>query len=85
MFDHIMFATGFKVDLAKYSFLGPQLLRSIDQVEGYPRLKTGLECSVPGLHFLGAPSGWSFGPVARFVSGTFYSPNALSRTIAAAN
>jgi len=85
MFDHIMFATGFKVDLAKYSFLESQLLRSIDQVEGYPRLKTGLECSVPGLHFLGAPSGWSFGPVARFVSGTFYSPNALTRTIAAAN
>ncbi len=83
MFDHIIFATGFKADLAKYRFLGPQLLRSIDQVIGYPRLKAGLECSVPGLHFLGAPSGWSFGPLARFVSGTFYSPRALTRKIAA--
>jgi FAD-dependent urate hydroxylase len=85
MCDHIMFATGFRIDLAKYNFLTPQLLGKIDQVKGYPRLKTGLESSVPGLHFLGALSGWSFGPVARFVSGTFYSPDALMRNIAASN
>jgi hypothetical protein len=79
--QHIMFATGFRVNLAKYSFLSPELLRSIDQVDGYPRLKAGLECSIPGLHFLGAPSGWSYGPMARFVSGTTYSPGALTRFI----
>jgi hypothetical protein len=79
--DHLMFGTGWKVDLARYSFLDPALLRAIDQVNGYPRLGAGFECSVRGLHFLGAPSGWSFGPVARFVSGTFYSPRALVRKI----
>ena len=83
--DHIMFATGYRADLAKYRFLTPPLLSAIDQVNGYPRLKSGLESSVPGLHFLGAPSGWSFGPVARFVSGTFYSPEALRRSIVAGN
>lgn len=83
--DHMMLSTGFKVDLARYRFLPEELLRSIDQVNGYPRLGEGFESSVPGLHFLGAPSGWSFGPVARFVSGTFYSPAALTRVIASRN
>jgi hypothetical protein len=85
MCDHLMFATGFRIDLAKYKFISPSLLRQIDLVNGYPRLRSGLEASVPGLHFLGAPSGWSFGPVARFVSGTFYSPRALTKKIAASN
>lgn len=81
--DHLLFATGYRVDIAKYPFLDPQLLREIDQVNGYPRLKPGMESSVPGLHFLGAPAAWSFGPLARFVSGTFYCAQALTRTVAA--
>jgi FAD-dependent urate hydroxylase len=82
--DHLLFATGYRVDVAKYPFLDPQLLGQIDQVNGYPRLKTGLESSVPGLHFLGAPAAWSFGPLARFVSGTFYSAQAVAHAVAAA-
>jgi hypothetical protein len=59
------------------------LLREINQINGYPRLKAGLESSVPALHFLGAPAAWSFGPLARFVSGTFYCAEALTRIVAA--
>ena len=33
------------------------------------RCSPGLESSVPGLHFTGAPAAWSFGPIMRFVSG----------------
>lgn len=83
--DHLLFATGYRVDIAKYPFLAPQLVREIDQFNGYPRLKTGLESSVPGLHFLGAPAAWSFGPLARFVSGTFYCAKALARSVAASS
>ena len=83
--DHILFATGYRIDIAKYPFLDPRLVSDIDRVNGYPRLKAGLESSVPGLHFLGAPAAWSFGPVARFVSGTYYSVQALTRRIASAN
>lgn len=83
--DHLMLSTGFRVNLARYAFLSPELLQSIEQVEGYPRLRTGLESSVGGLYFLGAPTGWSFGPLARFVSGTFYSPAALTKHIASQN
>jgi thioredoxin reductase len=83
--DHILFATGYRIDIAKYPFLDPQLVSEIDRVNGYPRLKPGLETSVPGLHFLGAPAAWSFGPVARFVSGAYYCVQAVTKKIASAN
>jgi FAD-dependent urate hydroxylase len=82
--DHVLFATGYRIDIAKYPFLDPQLVSEIDRVNGYPELKAGLESSVSGLHFLGAPAAWSFGPVARFVSGTYYSVQALTKRIASA-
>jgi hypothetical protein len=42
-------------------------------------LRRGLESSVPGLHFVGAPAAWSFGPIMRFVSGGWYTGRALAR------
>ena len=80
--DHLLFGTGYRIDIAKYPFMGKDLLPQIDRAGGYPRLKPGLETSVPGLHFLGAPAAWSFGPVARFVSGTYYCVDAVARKIA---
>lgn len=80
--DHILCGTGYRIDISKYDFLSPQLVSQIDRFEGYPKLRPGLESSVSGLHFLGAPAAWSFGPVARFVSGTYYCVGALTRKIA---
>jgi hypothetical protein len=40
-----------------------------------------MESSVPGLHFVGAPAAWSFGPINRFVSGGWYAGRALARVI----
>ncbi len=79
--DHVLLATGYKVNVAAYPFLAPELIRSLRLFEGYPELTSGFESSVPGLHFLGAPAAWSFGPLARFVSGTSYSARALTRCI----
>ncbi|MBV8900546.1 MAG: NAD(P)/FAD-dependent oxidoreductase [Verrucomicrobia bacterium] len=80
--DHILLATGYRVDLSKYDFLAPGLVSLIDRFNGYPRLKEGLETSVPGLHILGAPAAWSFGPLMQFVSGARYASRALVRSIA---
>ena len=44
-------------------------------------LKPGLESSVPGLHFVGAPAAWSFGPIMRFVSGGWYASRAVVDTV----
>jgi len=80
--DHLLLGTGYKVDVSKYPFLSPKLGESISRANGYPRLRPGLETSVDGLHILGAPGVWSFGPVLQFVSGTHYACNALLHGIA---
>jgi FAD-dependent urate hydroxylase len=79
--DHVLLGTGYQVDISKYGFLAPELMQSIHRFNGYPCLKEGLETSVPGLHILGAPAAWSFGPLMQFVSGTHYASRALHRCI----
>jgi cation diffusion facilitator CzcD-associated flavoprotein CzcO len=80
--DHLLFGTGYRVDITRYPFLTAELTARIRRAGGYPLLGRGMESSVPGLHFLGAPAAWSFGPIMRFVCGGWYSGRALVRTIA---
>jgi hypothetical protein len=80
--DHLLFGTGYRVDIARYPFLTTELIGRIRRARGYPLLGRGMESSVPGLHFLGAPAAWSFGPIVRFVSGGWYSGRELVRVIA---
>jgi hypothetical protein len=82
--DHVLLATGYRVDLAKYRILTPELLHRVDCVDGYPVLSAGFESSVPGLHFMGASAVASFGPMMRFVAGTVYAGSALAHAVAAA-
>jgi hypothetical protein len=79
--DHLMFGTGYKVDVARYPFMGEDVLADMRRVAGYPVLGRGLETSVPGLHIVGAPAAWSFGPINRFVSGSWYGGRAVAREI----
>jgi FAD-dependent urate hydroxylase len=77
LIDHALLATGYRVDVSRYDFLSESLLQRLETVDGYPVLKRGLECSTPGLHFLGKPAAWSFGPLLGFVSGTEFAANEL--------
>ncbi len=79
--DHVLLGTGYRVDISKYEFLSPQIRDSIARSNGYPRLIRGLETSVSGLHILGAPAAWSFGPLMQFVSGTHYASHSLLASI----
>jgi cation diffusion facilitator CzcD-associated flavoprotein CzcO len=79
--DHILLGTGYRVDISKYDFLSAKLKEAICCFNGYPILRAGLETSVAGLHVLGAPAAWSFGPLMQFVSGTRYASQALTRHI----
>jgi len=83
--DHVLLGTGYRVDISKYEFLSPELLQSIRRVNGYPWLERGLETSVRGLHILGAPAAWSFGPLMQFVSGATYASGALLQRISRKN
>jgi FAD-dependent urate hydroxylase len=79
--DHVLLGTGFEVDVRRYPFLTPELVDGLATVQGHPRLGPGLESSVPGLHFVGAPATASFGPIMRFVVGTWYAAPTLTRRV----
>jgi FAD-dependent urate hydroxylase len=79
--QHLLLGTGYAVDISKYPFLAPELVQSIRQFNGYPVLMAGLETSVAGLHILGAPAAWSFGPLLQFVSGARFASRELLRRI----
>jgi NADPH-dependent 2,4-dienoyl-CoA reductase/sulfur reductase-like enzyme len=79
--DHVLLATGYRVDIAKYPFLPRALLDRIARTDGYPRLSGRFESSVPNLFFAGAPAAWSFGPLMRFVAGTEFAAPVLARGI----
>ena len=79
--DHVLMATGYRVDIRRYPFLAPELVTSVRCVEGHPVLDTGFETSVPGLHFVGAPAMYSFGPLLRFVSGTEFAARMVTRRV----
>lgn len=82
---HVILATGYRVNISRYCLLAPELLNAVCRVDGYPELGRGLESSVTGLHFLGAPAAYSFGPLLRFVSGTEFASRALTERITGNN
>jgi len=67
------------VDVARYAFLGETIRRRLRTSHGYPILARGLESSVPGLHIVGAPAASSFGPIMRFISGSWYAARAVAQ------
>jgi FAD-dependent urate hydroxylase len=79
--DHVLLGTGYRVNVARYGFLAPNLLANLRLSGGFPQLGPGFESSLPGLHFLGAPASWSYGPLMNFVSGTKYAGTHLANHI----
>lgn len=77
--DHVLAATGYRVDLARYAFLDRDLVRQIDCRNGYPLLNAGFETSVRGLHIVGAPAARQFGPLMRFVAGSDFAGRSVAR------
>jgi cation diffusion facilitator CzcD-associated flavoprotein CzcO len=75
--DHVVVATGYRVDIAKLGILAFPLLDRINRVDGHPLLSAGFESSVPGLHFTGSSAIKSFGPLMRFIAGAGYAARAV--------
>ena len=80
--DHLLLATGYRVDLSQYAFINQDLLRAISSFQGYPRVSGVFQSSVEGLFFAGAIAALSLGPLFRFVAGTQYCARAISQAIA---
>ncbi len=78
--DHIILATGYKVDIDKLTMVHPALRAQIETDLAIPVLSHWFETSVPGLYFVGISSVRAFGPLFRFVAGC----GAAARRVASA-
>ncbi|MCX4756619.1 NAD(P)-binding domain-containing protein [Kitasatospora purpeofusca] len=82
--DHVLAATGYRVDVGRLDYLSPELRGAIERRNGgAPRLSAGFESSVPGLYFTGLSAADTFGPLMRFVCGTGFAARRISRSAAA--
>jgi thioredoxin reductase len=80
--DHVIGATGYRVDLAKLGFMSEQLRAAIRLCDSSPALSMRFESSVPGLYFVGLAAANSFGPLSRFAFGAGFTSGRLSRHLA---
>jgi len=80
--DHLILATGYRVDINRLTMLHQSLLPEIQTDMDIPILNSWFESSVPGLFFIGLTSLRSFGPLFRFVVGTKAAAKRVSRAIA---
>ena len=82
-FDHVLLATGYKIDIARLGFIGSELASRILTDGGSPVLSSGYESSVRGLHFVGASAVRSFGPLLGFVAGVGHAARAVTAQVLA--
>lgn len=80
--DHVIVGTGYHVDVDRLNFLDRKICGAIDRIKKAPKLTANFESSVPGLYFIGPASAMSFGPLFRFVAGTTYTSDTVSRQLA---
>lgn len=80
-FNHVLLATGYHIDISKLGLFTPDMMSEIKSAGGSPHLGAGFESSVPGLHFLGASSVMSYGPVMRFIAGSGFAAKEVTRAI----
>jgi len=78
MTDHLIAATGFKIDVGRLGFLGDTLRDRIGAVNGMPTLSANFESSVRGLYFVGLASAPTFGPLMRFMLGSDFAARRVS-------
>lgn len=80
--EHVIAATGYRVDLERLNFLSTDIRSRVKKVNGAPVLSSAFESSVPGLYFAGVAAANSFGPVMRFAFGAGYAARTLTRAVA---
>jgi cation diffusion facilitator CzcD-associated flavoprotein CzcO len=77
--DHVIAATGYRVDLRRLALLSKELRPQLRSVDFAPVLSAEFQSSVPGLYFVGLAAANSFGPAMRFLLGARYTGRRLTR------
>jgi FAD-dependent urate hydroxylase len=79
--DHVIAATGYRIDLRRLQFL-PETVRSgLRTLAGSPVVGRDYQSSVAGLYFVGPAVAPTFGPVMRFVFGSRHAASAVARHV----
>ena len=79
--DHVIAATGYKVDLSRLGLLTDDLLARLRTLDLSPVLSRNFESSVGGLYVVGTPAAYSFGPMFRFACGADYAARRVARHV----
>jgi len=82
MTDHVIAATGYKVDIRRLTFMASDLQSAVLSAEQTPVLSSNFESSVPGLYFVGTSAANTFGPLLRFAYGAGFTARRLSKHLA---
>jgi lysine/ornithine N-monooxygenase len=81
--EHVIAATGYRVDLRALPFLSQALQSQLRRVGRSPVVSRDFEASVEGLYFVGLVAANHFGPVMRFVYGADFAARRLVKHLAA--
>jgi cation diffusion facilitator CzcD-associated flavoprotein CzcO len=79
--DHVIAATGYKVDLNRLTFLSDDIRSTINVLERTPVLASNFESSIPGLYFVGISAANSFGPLMRFAFGADFAARHITQRL----
>lgn len=80
--DHVICATGYRVNIERLPYLEAGLLSDIRrEAGGIPALSSTFETSVPGLFIVGITSSPVFGPIMRFMYGAKHVAPVLARRL----
>jgi thioredoxin reductase len=79
--DHVIAATGYKVDLERLKFLSSQIRTQLKGDEETLPLSSSFESSVPGMYFIGVAAADSFGPLMRFAFGAGFAARCVTKAV----
>lgn len=80
--DHVVFATGYRVDFASVPFLADGLLPSLNVVDGFQVLDEHFQTSVPGLYITSLAATRDFGAFLGFTVSVRAQAKIIGRDIA---
>jgi cation diffusion facilitator CzcD-associated flavoprotein CzcO len=81
-FDHVISATGYRVNLERIPFLATDLRSQIALAGNSPFVSDNLETTVPGLYAIGLSAMEMFGPLMRFMVGAEFAAPRVAAHIA---
>lgn len=80
--DHIILATGYKLDVERVPLLASgNLMNDLKTKNGFPVLDETFQSSIPNLYFTGYPAAQDFGPFFGFTAATRASANIIGRAV----